>query len=87
MISTDGHEAGLGPARPAPGPEIGVDESLLRALGNRYAEYRQAMSEPFDPVRVLGLTGQVLEAVNQVLGSTEKSIGVRSITYGRLADD
>lgn len=38
-------------------------------------EYRQVMSGPFDPVRVLALTGQVLEAVNGILTSAEYARG------------
>lgn len=54
------------------GSQIGVDEILFRELETRYTAYRQAISDPFDPVRVLGLTGQVLETVNRVLGSAGK---------------
>lgn len=58
-------------AVPSKGREIGVEEELLRELGNRYAQYRQAVSYPFDPVTVLAQTGNVLEAVNRILTSTE----------------
>jgi hypothetical protein len=69
-----GQDARIGPgALPSRGREIGVEEELLRELGNRYAQYRQAMSEPFDPVAVLTLTGNVFEAVNRILTSTERA--------------
>lgn len=58
-----------------PGQHIAVDAGLLDELDNRYAEYRQAMSTPFDPVSVLALTGQVLETVRHILTTTEDTRG------------
>lgn len=51
------------------GREIGVDEELLHELGKQYEQYRQALTGPFDPITVLALTGNVLEAVNRMLTS------------------
>lgn len=53
----------------------GIEEEPLQELADRYMEYRQVMSGPFDPVRVLALTGQVLEALNSVLASAEYARG------------
>lgn len=66
------------------GREIGVDEELLHELGARYTQYRQAMSGPFDPVTVLALTGNVLEAVNRILTSAEHTHGLTLTKLGRL---
>jgi hypothetical protein len=54
------------------GMEMSVKVELMRELGSRYAEYRQAMSTPLTPCPVLALTGQVLETVNRILTSSEK---------------
>ncbi|MBT2588369.1 hypothetical protein [Arthrobacter sp. ISL-95] len=47
--------------------KIPVEEELIRELGSRYTGYRSAIAHPFDPVSVLGLTGQVLEPVKHIL--------------------
>lgn len=70
-------------AFPSRGREIGVDEQLLRELGIRYAQYRQAMSDPFDPVAVLALTGKVFEAVNRILTSADHTHGLSPTESGR----
>jgi hypothetical protein len=70
-------------AVPSKGQEIGVEEELLRELGNRYALYRQAISGPFDPVTVLTQTGNVLDTVNRILTSTEHTHGFSPTTRGR----
>lgn len=70
-------------AVPSRGGVIGVEEELLRELGDRYAQYRQAMSDPFDPVTVLAQTGNVLEAVNRILTSTEHIHRLSPTTRGR----
>lgn len=57
------------------GTEIAVQVDLMRELGSRYAEYRQAMSAPLDLMSVLALTGQVLETVNHILASSEQTLG------------
>lgn len=66
------------------GREIRVDEELLHELGKRYAQYRQAMTGPFDPITVLALTGNVLEAVSRILTSTEHTHGLTPTKLGRL---
>lgn len=53
-----------------PGFEVGVDGSLLEDLGTCYARYRQALAGPFDPVKTLSLTGEVLESVSTILIAT-----------------
>jgi cytochrome P450 len=58
------------------GTEIAVKVKLMRELGSRHAEYRQAMSTPLDPTSVLALTGQVLETVNHILTSSEQTHGL-----------
>jgi hypothetical protein len=65
------------------GREIGVEEQLLHELGNQYRQYRQAVSDPFDPVTVLTLTGKVLESVNRILTSTEQTHGLSPTNLGR----
>lgn len=63
--------------------EIGIEEELLRDLGLRYRQYRQALSGPFDPVRALSLTGQVLEAVERILTSAHGTLGPCPTRSGR----
>lgn len=72
------------PAR-APGrvQVISIDEELLRALGDQYGQYRQAMSGPFDPVRALALTGKILEAVGDILASAQDSLETCPTNVGR----
>jgi hypothetical protein len=60
-----------------------VEAELLCELGSQYHQYRQAMSDPFDPVVVLALTGQVLEAVNRLLTSIEQTHRISPLTRGR----
>lgn len=66
-----------------PEREIGVEEELLRDLRLRYWLYRQALSGPFDPVRALSLTGQVLEAVERILTSAHDTLGPCPTRSGR----
>lgn len=86
MFSISGHKEKRSDtvAVPSKGREIGVEEELLRELGNRYALYRQAMSAPFDPVTVLAQTGNVLEAVKHILMSTEQIHRLSLTTRGRF---
>lgn len=63
--------------------EIGIEEELLRDLGFRYRQYRQALSGPFDPVRALFLTGRVLEAVDRILTSAHDTLGPCLTRSGR----
>jgi hypothetical protein len=44
-----------------------VDAAKMRELTHCYAEYRQAITTPTDPVRTLSLTGKVVAAARQVI--------------------
>lgn len=46
---------------------VAVNGECLRELTRRYARYRQVMTQPGDPVMVLSLTGDVLQAVKQII--------------------
>lgn len=46
---------------------VAVDAGGMRELTDRYVEYRQALSVPMDPVKVLNLTGDVLAAVHRII--------------------
>ncbi|MDR6688338.1 hypothetical protein J2Y41_003924 [Arthrobacter sp. 1088] len=45
---------------------VGVDAEQLNELTHRYALYRTAMAGPWDPVKSLALTGDVLRAVQRL---------------------
>ena len=67
----------------AAGEEVGVNGLLLQELGDRYAAYRQAVSAPLDPVRALGLTGEILDAVRRILATTQHKTGACPAKGGR----
>ncbi|OFI39146.1 hypothetical protein BIU82_16030 [Arthrobacter sp. SW1] len=46
---------------------VAVDAARLRELTYKYVEYRQSLTSSMDPVQVLNLTGDVLEAVRRVI--------------------
>ena len=46
---------------------VTVDAARLRELTYKYVEYRQSLTSSMDPVQVLNLTGDVLEAVRRVI--------------------
>lgn len=46
---------------------VAVDAVRLRELTYKYVEYRQSLTSSMDPVQVLNLTGDVLEAVRRVI--------------------
>lgn len=46
---------------------VAVNGECMRELTRRYARYRQAVAQPWDPVMVLSLTGDVLQAVKQII--------------------
>lgn len=84
MSSISAEEPTLYPASVlSPAEEAGVQVLLLQELGDRYAAYRQAITAPFDPVRALGLTGEILEAVRRILITTEHRTGARLVNRGR----
>lgn len=71
MSSTKSHEGcGDAVARHSRDHEVGVDGDLLEDLATCYALYRQALNGPFDPVKTLALTGEVLESVSTILIAT-----------------
>lgn len=55
-----------------PGEVVGVEGMLLEDLAGRYAQYRQALAGPFDPVKILVLTGDVLQSVSTILSAIEQ---------------
>lgn len=54
---------------------VAVDADKLRELHDTYALYRMALVEPWDPVRVLRMTGDVMAAVRRVV--TDPGLGIR----------
>ena len=86
VISINGQKKKrIGPdAGPSKGRTIAVEEELLHELGKRYAQYRQAMSDPFDPIAVLALTGKVFEAVNRILASAGHPHELSPTRFGRF---
>ncbi|MBT2534178.1 hypothetical protein J7E83_19020 [Arthrobacter sp. ISL-48] len=56
------------------GGDGGIDVPLLQEqlqeLAARYVAYREALSGPFDPIRTLGLTGDILASVRHILAAT-----------------
>ena len=65
------------------GDEVGVGGELLEDLAARYANYRHALAGPFDPVKTLMLTGDVLESVNTILTAIGQAPGQRRTTPGK----
>lgn len=53
---------------------INTGAALQCELGSRFAECRQLVSAPFDPLSVVALTGQVLETVNHILTTPEQTL-------------
>lgn len=47
---------------------VSVEADHMEELAHRYAAYRQALSVPADPLRVLRLAGDVLETVRRITG-------------------
>ncbi|MDR6688989.1 hypothetical protein J2Y41_004589 [Arthrobacter sp. 1088] len=54
---------------------VGVDAEQLNELTHRYALYRTAMAGPWDPVKSLALTGDVLRAVHRLTTVPEATTG------------
>jgi hypothetical protein len=57
------------------GGEVGVDGALLTDLATCYAQYRRALAGPFDPVKTLVLTGDVLQSVRTILTTIGQAPG------------
>jgi hypothetical protein len=73
--STEGPEGRPGSAGLFPGDMVGVEGMLLKDLAGRYAQYRHALAGPFDPVKILALTGDVLQSVSTILSAIEQPPG------------
>lgn len=83
MDSAEGLDGLLIHASPFPADIIGVEGTLLRDLGTCYAQYRHALTGPFDPVKILALTGDVLQSVSTILSAIEQATGQHPVDPGK----
>ena len=67
----------------SPDALVGVEGELLEDLAARYAQYRQALTGPFDPVKILALTGGVLQSVSTILTAIGQPPGQRTDNPGK----
>ncbi|WP_461164030.1 hypothetical protein [Arthrobacter sp. R4-81] len=70
--STEGYEGRPVGAGLFPSDMVGVEGMLLQDLAGSYAEYCHALAGPFDPVKILALTGDVLQSVSTILSTIEQ---------------
>lgn len=68
---------------PLPADTVGVEGLLLNDLAVRYAQYRLALTGPFDPVRTLTLTGDVLHSVRTILIASRQTSEDCSVNPGK----
>lgn len=78
--STDAPEASReGAPDVFPGTAAGADglllNDLLSDLATCYAQYRRALSVPFDPMMTMTLTGEVLQSVRTLLAAIGQAPG------------
>ena len=83
MDSAEGHDVLLIHASPFPTDMVGVEGRLLMGLAGRYAQYRHALTGPFDPVKILALTGDVLQSVSTILSAIEQPPGQHPVDPGK----
>ena len=83
MDSAEGPGGLLIHASPFPPDMVGVEGTLLRDLAGRYAQYRHALTGPFDPVKILALTGDVLQSVSTILSAIEQPPGQHPVDPGK----
>lgn len=86
MNSAEGLDGRLVPAGPYPEDIVGVEGTLLRDLAARYTQYRHALTGPFDPVKILALTGDVLQSVSTVLSAIEQPPGQHPADPGKAKE-
>ncbi|MGX9898981.1 hypothetical protein ACW0JT_02250 [Arthrobacter sp. SA17] len=65
------------------GGMVSVEGTLLRDLAGRYGQYRHALAGPFDPVKILALTGDVLQSVSIILSAIEQPSGQHPVDPGK----
>lgn len=74
--STDAPEASReGAPDVFPGTAAGADGLLLSDLATCYAQYRRALTLPFDPMMTMTLTGEVLQSVRTLLAAIGQAPG------------
>lgn len=83
MDSAEGPDGLLIQARPFHADRVSVEETLLRDLAARYAQYRHALTGHFDPVKILALTGDVLQSVSTILSAIEQPPGQHPVDPGK----
>lgn len=81
--SAEGLDVRLAHAGAVPEDIVCVEGALLRDLAARYAQYRHALTGPFDPLKILALTGDVLQSVSTILSAIEQPPGQHPVDPGR----